>query len=238
MNYKKIIPIIIICILTIIIIAFITSNSHEDVVDVNNTTNNEIKYDTNIIENIKNEINSTADTNMFQVETEYDGRPIIQIKPEIQYTTVLAGIIENKKPEESEIEEILKKAPTEAGVWISEQSRENFLNLLSKNNINNFSIDDNGYLKIDKTSNDNNSKQLENMINSEYLYIVDMSGTCYMRDDVSGEIIEYPFEEMDPYQLIEPFSDENNIIFVMTTNSENLMTDEEMLDGLLAYAEK
>lgn len=238
MNYKKIIPIIIICILTIIIIAFITSNSHEDVVDVNNTTNNEIKYDTNIIENIKNEINSTADTNMFQVETEYDGRPIIQIKPEIQYTTVLAGIIENKKPEESEIEEILKKAPTETGVWISEQSRENFLNLLSKNNINNFSIDDNGYLKIDKTSNDNNSKQLENMINSEYLYIVDMSGTCYMRDDVSGEIIEYPFEEMDPYQLIEPFSDENNIIFVMTTNSENLMTDEEMLDGLLAYAEK
>lgn len=238
MNYKKIIPIIIICILTIIIIAFITSNSHEDVVDVNNTTNNEIKYDTNIIENIKNEINSTADTNMFQVETEYDGRPIIQIKPEIQYTTVLAGIIENKKPEESEIEEILKKVPTETGVWISEQSRENFLNLLSKNNINNFSIDDNGYLKIDKTSNDNNSKQLENMINSEYLYIVDMSGTCYMRDDVSGEIIEYPFEEMDPYQLIEPFSDENNIIFVMTTNSENLMTDEEMLDGLLAYAEK
>ena len=238
MNYKKIIPIIIICILIIIIIAFITSNSHEDVVDVNNTTNNEIKYDTNIIENIKNEINSTADTNMFQVETEYDGRPIIQIKPEIQYTTVLAGIIENKKPEESEIEEILKKAPTEAGVWISEQSRESFLNLLSKNNINNFSIDDNGYLKIDKTSNDNNSKQLENMINSEYLYIVDMSGTCYMRDDVSGEIIEYPFEEMDPYQLIEPFSDENNIIFVMTTNSENLMTDEEMLDGLLAYAEK
>lgn len=238
MNYKKIIPIIIICILTIIIIAFITSNSHEDVVDVNNTTNNEIKYDTNIIENIKNEINSTADTNMFQVETEYDGRPIIQIKPEVQYTTVLAGIIENKKPEESEIEEILKKAPTETGVWISEQSRENFLNLLSKNNINNFSIDDNGYLKIDKTSNDNNSKQLENMINSEYLYIVDMSGTCYMRDDVSGEIIEYPFEEMDPYQLIEPFSDENNIIFVMTTNSESLMTDEEMLDGLLAYAEK
>lgn len=238
MNYKKIIPIIIICILTIIIIAFITSNSHEDVVDVNNTTNDEIKYDTNIIENIKNEINSTADTNMFQVETEYDGRPIIKIKPEIQYTTVLAGIIENKKPEESEIEEILKKAPTETGVWISEQSRENFLNLLSKNNINNFSIDDNGYLKIDKTSNDNNSKQLENMINSEYLYIVDMSGTCYMRDDVSGEIIEYPFEEMDPYQLIEPFSDENNIIFVMTTNSENLMTDEEMLDGLLAYAEK
>lgn len=238
MNYKKIIPIIIICILTIIIIAFITSNSHEDIVDVNNTTNNEIKSDTNIIENIKNEINSTADTNMFQVETEYDGRPIIQIKPEIQYTTVLAGIIENKKPEESEIEEILKKAPTETGVWISEQSRENFLNLLSKNNINNFSIDDNGYLKIDKTSNDNNSKQLENMINSEYLYIIDMSGTCYMRDDVSGEIIEYPFEEMDPYQLIEPFSDENNIIFVMTTNSESLMTDEEMLDGLLAYAEK
>lgn len=238
MNYKKIIPIIIICILIIIIIAFITSNSHEDVVDVNNTTNNEIKYDTNIIENIKNEINSTADTNMFQVETEYDGRPIIQIKPEIQYTTVLAGIIENKKPEESEIEEILKKAPTETGVWISEQSRENFLNLLSKNNINNFSIDDNGYLKIDKTSNDNSSKQLENMINSEYLYIIDMSGTCYMRDDVSGEIIEYPFEEMDPYQLIEPFSDENNIIFVMTTNSESLMSDEEMLDGLLAYAEK
>lgn len=238
MNHKKVILIIVICILIILIIAFITSNSHEDVIDVNNNTTNNIKYDANIIETIKDEIGSDADTNIFQVEKEYDGRPIIQIKPKIQYTTVLAGIIENKKPKESEIEEIVKKAPTDTGVWIAKQARSKFLNLLSKNKINNFYIDDNGYLKADAKSTNSMSKQLEEMINSEYLYIIEISGKCYMRDDVSGEIIEYPFEEMDPYQLIEPFSDENNIILVMTTNSESLMTDEEILDGLLAFAEK
>ena len=230
MKYKKVLPIIIICLLIIFVIAFISSNSHEDKVDVNN--------DINKIESIKNEMNATADTDMFQVETEYDGREILQIKPKIQFDTVLAGILKKDMPKESEIDEILVDAPTGTGVWIPEQSKNLFLELLSNNGINNFYVDDNGYLKISNNSNNEMAKQIEEMINSDFLYIIDMSGKCYMRDDVSGEVVEYPFEDMDPYQLLEPFSNDNTVILVLTTNKKNLLSNDELLDGLLAYAEK
>ena len=230
MKYKKIISILIICILIILAIALISSNLHEDKVNITN--------DTDKIENIKNEINSTADTDLFQIETEYDGRETLQIKPKIQFDTVLAGILNNKKPKEDKIDNILTEAPTDTGVWISEQSREAFLELLSNNNINNYYIDENGYLKKNNDLNNKIANELNEMIDSEFLYIIDISGTCYMRDDVSGEVVEYPFEDMDPYQLIEPFSDENKLILVTTTNKRNLLTDSEILDGLLAYAEK
>ena len=230
MKIKKILPIIIICILIIFIIAFISSNSHEDKFYVNN--------DINKIESIKKEMNTTADTDILQVETEYDGREVLQIKPKIQFETVLAGILKNGMPKENEIDDILEDAPTGTGVWIPKQSKDLFLELLSNNEINNFHVDDNGYLKISNKSNNEYSKQIEEMINSDFLYIIDMSGKCYMRDDVSGEIVEYPFEDMDPYQLAEPFSDENSVILVLTTNKEKLLTNDELLDGLLAYAEK
>ena len=52
-----------------------------------------------------------------------------------------------------------------------------------------------GYIaKISETKN-NLAKQLESLINNGKTYVIDMTGTCYMRDDVTGEIVEYPFEK-------------------------------------------
>ena len=75
------------------------------------------------IESIKNEINSTADSNIYYVTEETDGRKILQIKPKVQFQVDLAGIMKNSKPEEKEIESLNKKAPNKTGIWISEQSR-------------------------------------------------------------------------------------------------------------------
>ena len=55
------------------------------------------------IEKIKKDINSSADSKIYQVEEEKDGRRILQIKSEIKFDINIAGIIKSKKPGEDEI---------------------------------------------------------------------------------------------------------------------------------------
>lgn len=96
------------------------------------------EYTTEEVEKIKNEINATANTDIYRIEEEPGGRKILQIKPEIQFNVDLAGIIKNGEPEENELNEILKKIPNTTGIWISNQSRETFLGLLKNNGIRKF----------------------------------------------------------------------------------------------------
>lgn len=204
-----------------------------------NEENSDISNNVEIIENIQKDINSTANTDLFEVVTEYDGKNSIRIKPDIQFNTVLAGIIKKDIPNENEINELIKNAPTNTGIWINDNSREDFINLLENNNINSFEIDENGYLK-EKNNKDNELsnkvKIINQMVNSDELYIIDMSGKCYIRDDVSGEILEYLFEEMDPYQIAEPYYNDNVIILNITSNKNNYLSNEEILEGILSFA--
>ena len=98
------------------------------------------------IQKIKNEINSEADANIYQIEDDA-GRKFLQIKPNIQFEVDLAGILKNAKPEESEINELLKGRPIKKGIWISKQSRDKFLQILKNNSIENFYITNEGILK-------------------------------------------------------------------------------------------
>jgi len=245
---KKRYYIMIVIILIIIIVLMVLSNNGSKNENINNTQNenitnienvsNEIWYseDQNEIETIKNEIDATADSSIYRVEREYDGRKILQIKPEIQYEVDLAGVIKNAKPEESELEELTAKEPSNNGIWISEQSRNKFLQLLQNNNINNFSISDNGYLqKNESLDNSEISSKLENMINSDKLYIINMTGIAYQRDYITGEITEYPFEDMDPYQIVESYSKENKTIIEVTSNKDNQLSEAEILETIIQY---
>ncbi len=96
------------------------------------------QYTTEEVEKIKKEINATANTDIYRIEEEPGGRKILQVKPEIQFNVDLAGIIKSGKPEENELNEILKKMPNSTGIWISNQSRETFLGLLKNNGIRKF----------------------------------------------------------------------------------------------------
>lgn len=198
-------------------------------------SNSSKEYNTEEIEQIKKEINATANTDIYELGEEPGGRKILQVKPGVQFSVDLAGIIKNAKPEENELNELLKKMPNNTGIWISSQSREKFLELLKNNNIQNFSINNEGYLKIDSSNENTVSLKLENMIKSDKLYIINITGKAYERDYITGEIVEYPFEDMDPTQIIEPYSDENKIILEITTNKRKNLTDKEILETIIQY---
>ena len=107
--------------------------------------------------------------------------------------------------------------------------------MLEDNDITNFSINDEGYLYKEDTSQNDMAESIEKMINSDKTYIIDISGTCYIRDEMTGEITEYPFEQMDPYQVCEPYIYENTTILVITTNSAEKLTSEEILSSIVQY---
>ena len=187
------------------------------------------------IRNMQTQINSTANPNIYKIEEEYDGRKILQIKPEVQYVVDLAGVLKNGKPLENEINELLKGVPNKNGIWISEQSRQKFLNLLANNNINNFYISDDGYLQSSESTESQLAIKLENMLNSDNLYVINMTGIAYERDYISGEIVEYPFEDMDPYQIIQPYKTGNKIILEITSNKNARLSDNEILEAIITY---
>lgn len=186
------------------------------------------------LEKMKNEINAEGKSDIYYVDEEKDGRKILQIKENVQYEVDLAGIIKNALPKEEELNNLLEKAPKYSGIWISKQSRESFSKLLKNNGITNFSIDD-GYLKIEDNENGLYSNELRKMQKSNKLYIINMTGVAYERDYISGEITEYPFEDMDPTQELESYKNDNALILEVTSNKNKKLTNKEILKSIVQY---
>lgn len=184
---------------------------------------------------MKKEIKAKGNDDIYYVDEEKDGRKILQIKENVQYEVDLAGIIKNALPKEEELNNLLEKAPKYSGIWISKQSRESFSKLLKNNGITNFSIDNDGYLKIDNTENGLYSNELRNMQKSNKLYIINMTGIAYERDYISGEITEYPFEDMDPTQELESYKNDNALILEVTSNKNKKLTNKEILKSIVQY---
>lgn len=214
----------------------VLSNTIDENIVIENELLNEVERE-NIeeIKKMQSEINSTANSNIYYVDEEYDGRKILQVRPVIQYEVDLAGILKNEKPEENEIGDLLRNGPQKNGIWISEQSRQAFGNLLKNNYINNFYITDDGYLQANENVVGDLATKLVNMINSNKLYIINMTGTAYERDYISGEITEYPFEAMDPYQVIQSYIMDDSIILEITSNKANKLSNKEILEAVVKY---
>ena len=228
MNKKILIStiLVIIIILIIVVVAIMIprdANNEEaknkEIIQENQVPENIVPDEETIqkVENIKDQIGATADSEIYNIEKEYDGREILVIKPDVQFKTVLAGILKHGKPSKQDIEE-LELSKFKKGVWISEISRDRFLQILKKCGLNNFSIDEKGYLYKNSESQNEYSSKLENLINSNKLTIVDITGKCYTRDEMTGEILEYPFKDMDLYQICEKYETQGSRIIVITTN--------------------
>lgn len=197
--------------------------------------NKTVEGSTEELENMKKEIKAKGNDDIYYVDEEKDGRKILQIKENVQYEVDLAGIIKNALPKEEELNNLLEKAPKYSGIWISKQSRESFSKLLKNNGITNFSIDDDGYLKIEDNENGLYSNELRKMQKSNKLYIINMTGVAYERDYISGEITEYPFEDMDPTQELESYKNDNAIILEVTSNKNKKLTNKEILKTIVQY---
>ena len=73
------------------------------------------------------------------------------------------------------------------------------------------------------------------MIKSDKLYIINITGVAYERDYISGEIVEYPFEDMDPEQVVEFYENGNKKILEITTNKKQELLDKEILEEITLY---
>ena len=179
----------------------------------------------------------TGESEIYKVETECDGRKVINVKPSVNFKVAFAGMIKNSKPNFQELDSIFEaNAPTQKGIWIKKQDREKILTYINNNeNLNcNYEINNEGYLQIVPSKNmSTNDQNIEKLINGDKQYIFCISSVCYMVDAVTGEIVDNPYNELEQYQTYEYFKDEERMIIFITENKENKMTQNEIFESLL-----
>lgn len=174
--------------------------------------------------------------NIYELSTEYDGREIVAIKSSITFKVVLSGILKNSKPEFSEIDQLLTTAPNHTGIWISENSRNEFLELIKSITNANYTIDSDGYLvQEEKFGMNKYDRKIKKMIESKLLIALDINSICYLVDEVTGEIQEYPFEEIDPEDECQYFKDGNKEVYILSSNRSGEIDQKETLKQILSF---
>ena len=245
---KKVIisSIVLIIILIVILVAFfITKKSQQDgsgenisslPISYEEENEENSKQDQEQISQITENQGLQADENIYEIATEYDGREVVRVKPNIQYKVALAGMIKKEIPDFSELDDLLTQAPTHTGIWIEETSRESFLNILNNIADSEYEINEEGFLiKKENGKMNDYDKKIKEMLSDETLHIFDINSTTYIVDEVTGEIQEYPFEEMDPYTEYEYFSTDDKEMFIISANSYGKVNQEEVLKGIFDY---
>lgn len=203
--------------------------------EFSNTDKNEVNYNENVtVNDLKEEMELVADSNLYEVTKEYDGRKILNIKADILYKVAFAGIIKQSKPNFEEVDKIFNENyPSKKGIWISGESRKKFLELIKGETASEYEIDKEGYLKIKNSKNQNeNDKKLESIMNSDIRLIIDINSIDYEVDIVTGEIVEYPFEQLG--DIIDIISNDNEKIIAISKNKNKIFSDKEILENLLS----
>lgn len=244
MNKKiKIILLIIAIIIFIAIVGIIIlknnsedkSNKEEWKNDFSEVDKNEINYKNNTtINELKEEMKMEADSSLYEITQEYDGRNTLNIKRDILYKVAFAGIIKQDKPILDEIDKIFgEDYPKKDGIWVSKQSRDAFLKMINEESSVKYYINDEGYLAIqeDNGSNNENDSKIKNIINSNKKIIVDINSYDYEVDVVTGEIVKYPFEQLGDSIDIVP--DSNDKIIVLAQNQNKKFTNKEIIQNFL-----
>ena len=197
-----------------------------------------IMYDENsTLEQLKEEYKVTGQNDIYQVETEKDGRKVITIKPSIDYKVAFSGMIKKLKPEFSEIDSIYEKnSPQYNGIWIYSKDRDKILEYLNDNEFlkSKYRINEEGYLEVELLNNPTDTdEKIQDIINGNKQYIFCISSICYMVDAVTGNIVDNPYNELEKYQTYEYFRDENKMITFITENKENAMTNNEIFNSII-----
>lgn len=188
-----------------------------------------------IIEEIKENVGATGENELYEVKEGYDNQKTISIKSSVKYKVAFAGIMKEKQPSKNELDEIMQKShPQNAGIWVYEKDRKSFLNLLKNITKSEYEITSDGYLKIVDNKNANeNDKKIEKIINGDKLFIIRISSICYIIDDITGEILDYNFEQIDEYQTYEYFKDEDKMIIFITQNKEKQLEEKEIIQSII-----
>ncbi len=183
------------------------------------------------IDELKEEYKITGDNDLYEVETENDGRQVLNVKPSINYQVAFCGMIKNGKPSFDELDSLYEQnKPKLYGVWIEPNDRTQVLSYLNNNQYlkSKYEINEEGYLQISQKNDQTEyDKKIEEAINDDKQYVISISSVYYMVDTVTGEIVDNPYNELDAYQTYDYCKDENKmIIFVSENKYEKLTTDE------------
>ena len=204
-------------------------NSHQAVINQNLSN----RYIDSTIDMLRR-ISVPANIRTMAINTQQPS-DVLEISQEEQYNTTLAGIIKQDKPQKDEVEKLVSQKLNDNGIWISENSRETFTTLINSYTNQEYQVNDEGYLEIAHVSENKNNYDIaiETAINSEKQYTIDMSGKYYLVDHMTGLIESNLFEGMDPYQVYEYVEAENKKIILLTSNKQNELTDDEIIEGLV-----
>ena len=197
---------------------------------------NEIAYhDKASIDELKQQVGLTADSDWYEINTEYDGRKVLNIKADIQYKVAFAGVIKKGTPNREEINPIMQENhPTENGLWIEEGSRESFLTLLKGNTNAQYQINEKGYLEMKHDNQLNqNDQNLVRLMQGSKKIIITIADHYYQVDHVTGEIVEYPFEKLDNYQTYDRIESGENLLLVISANTYRKLTNQAILEDVL-----
>ena len=126
--------------------------------------------------------------------------------------------------------------PKENGIWIDKTSQESIINYLNNTELlnNEYSVNDDGFLQVNKKDNETEiDATLEEIVNSNKLTIISISGTCYMVDPVTGEIVKNPFEDLDSTQTYEYFEYEDDKNIFVTENINKELTEDEIFESII-----
>lgn len=249
-NLKKIILILIL--LALIVIGGIVLANKKKIKNVNVNDNKQTEENTpkvenkekdeipekeqeQIIEEIKEDLGATGDNTLYEVKQGYDNQKTISIKSSVKYKVAFAGIIKDRQPNKNELDEIMEENhPPKAGIWIYEKDRKNFLDLLKNITKSEYEITSDGYLNIVDIKNTNeNDKKIQKIINGDKLFVIRISSICYIIDDITGEILDYNFEQIDEYQTYEYFKDEDKMIIFITQNKEKQLEEKEIIQSII-----
>ena len=259
-NRKKVIICIIICILIISVIVIYNikkendNNSSENIkqeeksddnkeniensekeIQITTSTQEESQISSEEKTEIIEETGKQGDSDLYEIQEGEDSVKIATIKSSVKYKVAFAGMIKNKVPEKEELDDILEKNhPKYAGIWIKSESQSEFLKYISSVTKSEYEINEKGYLKIKNKKKQNDyDKKIEEIINGNKLYIIDISSTCYIVDEITGEILDYNFEDMDEYQTYQYFEDGDKKIIFITENQNNQLTVKEIIESVI-----
>lgn len=187
------------------------------------------------LEELIKETGKQGENELYEVQEGENNVKVATIKSSIKYKVAFAGMIKGSKPEKEELDNILNNdQPREKGIWIYEKDRTEFLKYLSSVTLAKYSIDKNGYLKIEDKSNQNDyDKKIEKAINGKKIYSITISSKCYIVDEITGEIQDYSFEDMDEYQTYEYFEDGEKMLVYITENINNQLDNREIIESVI-----
>ena len=94
------------------------------------------------------------------------------------------------------------------------------------NIVSNFKFRDKG-IYINKKSRERFLGLISKFTNSQYF-----APLCYIVDDVTGEVVDYPFEMMDPFQACQIYAQGKKKIMFVTTNVKQKLNEEDIFNEM------